>query len=43
MTKEYRIPEVVEIGTAEDVILGVKGEGALDTEDVHRLDSELDD
>ena len=43
MSKEYTTPEVVEIGKAEDVILGVKGQGALDVEDFQTLDTELDD
>ena len=43
MAKEYRTPEVVEIGKAEDVILGVKPGGSLDIEDSQTLDTDLDD
>jgi hypothetical protein len=43
MAKEYRTPEVVEIGKVEDVILGVKPEGSIDSEDAQTLDSDLDD
>jgi hypothetical protein len=43
MINEYRTPEVLEIGKAEEVILGVKPEGSVDFEDGHQLDSNLDD
>jgi hypothetical protein len=43
MTKEYRSPEVLEIGEAEDVILGQKPEGSFDIEDAQTADTDLDD
>lgn len=43
MNSEYTAPEVVEIGKAQEVILGIKGGPLTDNEEVFPSDGDLDE
>jgi hypothetical protein len=43
MAKEYSAPEVIEVGQAQEVILGGKPVGSPDDEDTQLIDIDLDE